>query len=183
MRRAAGTSSICERYASRTHPHSQPRSSLPQKRVGMLSCHGCDGGRCGYSVSYTEGSSIRGHLVYDSFSFGSADGGERRVRASFGCQTYESGLFQSQACCLPSLELLHLAGAFSFTSLAASRSSASSHHRRVSAAASSARARRRRRPQQDHPISPSSREAKLVLCGSVSKNNSGTLALCVEGPK
>ena len=97
----------------------------------MLSCHGCDGGRCGYSVSYTEGSSIRGHLVYDSFSFGSADGGERRVRASFGCQTYESGLFQSQACCLPSLELLHLAGAFSFTSLAASPSSASSHHRRT----------------------------------------------------
>ena len=114
-----------------THPSTQPRSSLPPQRVGMLSCHGCDGRRCGYSVSYTEGSSIRGHLVYESFSFGSADGGERRVRASFGCQTYESGLFQSQACCLPSLELLHLAGAFSFTSLAASPSPASSHHRRT----------------------------------------------------
>ena len=112
-----------------THTHSPAPHSL--HNVGMLSCHGCDGGRCGYSVSYTEGSSIRGHLVYDSFSFGSADGGERRVRASFGCQTYESGLFQSQACCLPSLELLHLAGAFSFTSLAASRSFASSHHRRT----------------------------------------------------
>mmetsp|Transcript_16952 Transcript_16952/g.50123 ORF Transcript_16952/g.50123 Transcript_16952/m.50123 type:complete len:527 (-) Transcript_16952:84-1664(-) len=62
---------------------------------GMSTCRSCDGGKCAYSVSYTEGSSIRGHLVYDSFWFGT-ELGNRAVRASFGCQTYESGLFYSQ---------------------------------------------------------------------------------------
>ena len=70
-------------------PCSQPPS-------GMSSCRQCDGGKCGYSVSYTEGSSIRGHLVRDDFWFGLESGGKRAVRASFGCQTYESGLFYSQ---------------------------------------------------------------------------------------
>ena len=58
-------------------------------------CRSCSGGACGYSVSYTEGSSIRGKLVYDVFHFGHSSGA-RTVRASFGCQTYESGLFYSQ---------------------------------------------------------------------------------------
>jgi len=64
--------------------------------AGMSGCRVCEAGSCGYSVSYTEGSSIRGHLVKDDFWFGSADGGKKAVRASFGCQTYESGLFYSQ---------------------------------------------------------------------------------------
>mmetsp|Transcript_9703 Transcript_9703/g.21295 ORF Transcript_9703/g.21295 Transcript_9703/m.21295 type:complete len:482 (-) Transcript_9703:465-1910(-) len=64
--------------------------------VGMHSCRSCDAGQCGYAVSYTEGSSIRGHLVYDNFWFASSTGLRAGVHASFGCQTYESGLFYSQ---------------------------------------------------------------------------------------
>ena len=60
-----------------------------------MKCRSCDGGSCSYGVSYTEGSSIRGRLVSDLFWFGHASG-QRQVRASFGCQTYESGLFYSQ---------------------------------------------------------------------------------------
>lgn len=70
--------------------------SCSQPPLGMSTCRQCDGGKCGYSVSYTEGSSIRGHLVLDDFWFGSESGAQRAVRASFGCQTYESGLFYSQ---------------------------------------------------------------------------------------
>ena len=63
----------------------------------MSSCRICvENGKCGYSVSYTEGSSIKGGLVSDDFWFGSAEGGKKAVRASFGCQTYELGLFYSQ---------------------------------------------------------------------------------------
>ena len=61
-----------------------------------MRCSSCQNSNaCGYGVSYTEGSSIRGRLVSDLFWFGSAIGA-REVRASFGCQTYESGLFYSQ---------------------------------------------------------------------------------------
>lgn len=63
--------------------------------AGMRSCRTCDNGKCGYGVSYTEGSSIRGHLVSDTVWF--AHGPSRvGVKAAFGCQTYESGLFYSQ---------------------------------------------------------------------------------------
>ena len=60
-----------------------------------MNCRSCDAGSCSYGVSYTEGSSIRGKLVSDLFWFGHADG-PKQVRATFGCQTYESGLFYSQ---------------------------------------------------------------------------------------
>jgi hypothetical protein len=37
-----------------------------------MSCNGCVGkGECGYSLSYTEGSSIRGHMVEDTVVFAS----------------------------------------------------------------------------------------------------------------
>lgn len=55
----------------------------------------CTTGRCSYSVSYTEGSKIRGKMIEDSVWFGSAKG-RKEVHASFGCQTFESGLFYSQ---------------------------------------------------------------------------------------
>ena len=63
-----------------------------------MHCRSCgSGGTCEYGVSYTEGSSIRGRLVEDSFWFGQAETpSPRNVRATFGCQTYESGLFYSQ---------------------------------------------------------------------------------------
>ena len=60
-----------------------------------MHCRSCDNAMCSYGVSYTEGSSIRGRLVSDLFHFGS-EIGPRQVRATFGCQTYESGLFYSQ---------------------------------------------------------------------------------------
>eukprot|EP00325_Prymnesiales_sp_UTEX-LB-985_P004441 CAMPEP_0174694746 /NCGR_PEP_ID=MMETSP1094-20130205/1276_1 /TAXON_ID=156173 /ORGANISM="Chrysochromulina brevifilum, Strain UTEX LB 985" /LENGTH=405 /DNA_ID=CAMNT_0015891069 /DNA_START=29 /DNA_END=1250 /DNA_ORIENTATION=- len=63
-----------------------------------LHCRTCtSSGTCEYSVSYTEGSSIRGRIIEDSFWFGQSDPAtSRAVRATFGCQTYESGLFYSQ---------------------------------------------------------------------------------------
>ena len=50
-----------------------------------------------YSVSYTEGSSIRGRIVRDVAWFQELGAGRRvACPATFGCQTYESGLFNSQ---------------------------------------------------------------------------------------
>mgnify|MGYP002632318142 CR=1 FL=1 len=72
------------------------RVSCSRPVEGMNSCHNCDNGACGYGVSYTEGSSIRGRLMLDQFWFAKPGGGRQGVRASFGCQTYESGLFNSQ---------------------------------------------------------------------------------------
>ena len=74
---------------------SSQRVDCSHPPTGMR-CSSCSGGACGYSVSYTEGSSIRGRMVQDTFWFGVAAGGQRGVRATFGCQTYESGLFYSQ---------------------------------------------------------------------------------------
>ncbi|KAL3915331.1 MAG: hypothetical protein SGPRY_007267 [Prymnesium sp.] len=63
----------------------------------------CHLGSCSYSTVFTEGSSIRGRIIFDSFWLGSAQLPElsenesrRPVRAAFGCQTYESGLFFEQ---------------------------------------------------------------------------------------
>ena len=63
-----------------------------------MHCRSCGAsGNCEYSVSYTEGSSIRGRIVEDSFWFGQESStSARSIRATFGCQTYESGLFYSQ---------------------------------------------------------------------------------------
>ncbi|KAL1522784.1 hypothetical protein AB1Y20_017756 [Prymnesium parvum] len=72
------------------------RVSCSQPVAGMHSCRSCDGGVCSYGVSYTEGSSIRGKLLIDTFHFAKPHGGALSFRASFGCQTYESGLFNSQ---------------------------------------------------------------------------------------
>ena len=64
---------------------------------GMGVCRTCDKDQCGYSVSYTEGSTIRGRIVSDHVWFAAAATGKvAPVRCTFGCQTYESGLFNSQ---------------------------------------------------------------------------------------
>ena len=64
---------------------------------GMGVCRSCDKDQCGYSVSYTEGSTIRGRIVSDNVWFAAAATGKvAPVRCTFGCQTYESGLFNSQ---------------------------------------------------------------------------------------
>lgn len=57
------------------------------------SCQGSND--CTYSVSYTEGSMIRGRMVKDTVRFAS-DEGARDIPIDFGCQSYESGLFYSQ---------------------------------------------------------------------------------------
>ena len=61
-------------------------------------CHSCTSGdQCSYSVSYTEGSSIRGRVVAEIAWFASESGSHlHSVPCTFGCQTYESGLFYSQ---------------------------------------------------------------------------------------
>ena len=69
-----------------------PTSSV----VGCSGCGSCDRGSCGYSVSYTEGSSIRGRLVRDEVHYAVDGASGRTAPTVFGCQTYESGLFHSQ---------------------------------------------------------------------------------------
>ena len=62
-----------------------------------MRCNGCgSGNKCGYSVSYTEGSSIRGRLVRDEVHYAVDGASGRTAPTVFGCQTYESGLFHSQ---------------------------------------------------------------------------------------
>jgi hypothetical protein len=86
-------------YSSRRFDASQS-SSAQQLDCGDSRCqsHRCEANsQCAYSVSYTEGSSIRGHMVSETFWFASAaHGSHTPVGATFGCQTYESGLFRSQ---------------------------------------------------------------------------------------
>lgn len=86
-------------YSNRRYDASLSSSSS-QLNCGDERCvsHRCEANQqCAYSVSYTEGSSIRGHMVAETFWFSSsAHGGHTPVGAVFGCQTYESGLFRSQ---------------------------------------------------------------------------------------
>ena len=81
--------STAESRTSRAHSCTSPP-------LGLSSCRTCDAGSCGYTVSYTEGSSIRGHFVTDVVRFSTATGQQLMVNGSFGCQNYESGLFYSQ---------------------------------------------------------------------------------------
>ena len=96
----------CSECGEHAHPggshhrrYDESRSSTSERlQCGATDCagHRCTNGQCTYSVSYTEGSSIRGRMMYDSFAFSTSAGGVQSVRAPFGCQTYESGLFRSQ---------------------------------------------------------------------------------------
>jgi len=80
-----------------THSSSYQQVSCHSPPRGMGTCRSCDKDQCGYSVSYTEGSTIRGRIVSDYVWFASAaTGTAKAVRCTFGCQTYESGLFNSQ---------------------------------------------------------------------------------------
>eukprot|EP00928_Gymnodinium_smaydae_P031481 TRINITY_DN23090_c0_g1_i1.p1 TRINITY_DN23090_c0_g1~~TRINITY_DN23090_c0_g1_i1.p1 ORF type:complete len:450 (-),score=34.87 TRINITY_DN23090_c0_g1_i1:42-1190(-) len=59
------------------------------------SCSGSSG-RCGYSVSYLEGSSIRGDYFEDVIHFGHAPRNNRRGRVWMGCHNLETNLFKTQ---------------------------------------------------------------------------------------
>jgi len=55
----------------------------------------CSGGACTYHMRFSEGSTIVGHLVEEEVRFATPNGFVP-VRATLGCQSYESGLFYSQ---------------------------------------------------------------------------------------
>jgi hypothetical protein len=60
-----------------------------------MHCARCERTQCGYAVSYTEGSQIRGEVMTDHVHFG--DGASSFTeRMVVGCQTYETGLFRGQ---------------------------------------------------------------------------------------
>ena len=65
-------------------------------------CSPLHGSKCSYSVHYTEGSAIQGHVVADYAHFTKSsydrDGTSQPVRARvyFGCQTLETGMFYRQ---------------------------------------------------------------------------------------
>ena len=67
-----------------------------------FSCERCGpSDRCAYSVHYTEGSSISGHVITDVAHFGRSVLGSREMdavsaRVYFGCQTSETGMFFRQ---------------------------------------------------------------------------------------
>ena len=80
---------------ARFDPSSSKRLSCSHPPPSMH-CGNCvSGDKCGYSVSYTEGSSISGYMVEDQLHV-SSDSGPAAVTATFGCQTRETGLFHSQ---------------------------------------------------------------------------------------
>ena len=73
-----------------------------QPPPGMKRCDTCERNRCGYQISYYEGSVAKGRLVRDVVWFGATTGGSqhvhvrRPVQTSFGCQTRETGMIFDQ---------------------------------------------------------------------------------------
>ena len=96
----------CGQHHCGTSGRFDSRASTTFQQVGCrtaaLACEACVGGvQCQYSVHYTEGSAIKGHVVSDLAHFHRV--GERaeqdelkRVRVYFGCQTLETGMFFKQ---------------------------------------------------------------------------------------
>ena len=93
------------RFDARTSSTAAPVVCPLSQSVQGLSCESCIAHRCGYSVRYTEGSSIRGHILHDHAHFkrearGGSGGGSALERATsriyFGCQTQETGMFFKQ---------------------------------------------------------------------------------------
>lgn len=93
----------CGRYGRCFDPKYSPSSRTVNCRSppSGYSCERCAAAdKCQYSVHYTEGSSIQGHVVTDvaHFSRSMPSGASMRVssRVYFGCQTHESGMFFRQ---------------------------------------------------------------------------------------
>ena len=69
-----------------------------------LTCESCISNQCSYSVHYTEGSAIKGHVVSDiaHMRHTSASPMEADIpfglRIFVGCQTLETGMFYKQVC-------------------------------------------------------------------------------------
>ena len=92
----------CSHCGSHTHPGiagSRRFDEAASSTASAFSCHhppsnvhcSCsDGDKCGYAVSYTEGSSIRGHIVSDLVWFAQDGGGRAGVsgeRSAHSCHT------------------------------------------------------------------------------------------------
>ena len=97
----------CQHCGAHTHgpTHTNRRYNISTSTSGRaINCgsdqcpmHRCtNGDECVYSLSFTEGSSIRGHMVEETFWFSKADGRTVPVSATFGCLTSETGLFKTQ---------------------------------------------------------------------------------------
>ena len=89
------------RFSQDASPTSQPVVCPLKSPITGLSCETCRNRRCEYSVRYTEGSSIRGHILNDFAHFKrDSDGADASEKASarvyFGCQTQETGMFNKQ---------------------------------------------------------------------------------------
>jgi len=70
-----------------------------------FSCERCAADKCTYSVHYTEGSAIQGHVVTD-YAFFTRSGhdestSDQTALVFFGCQTMETGMFFKQVSVLP----------------------------------------------------------------------------------
>ena len=86
------------RFSEKASPTAQPVVCPMRSAVTGLSCETCNNRRCEYSVRYTEGSSIRGHILNDfaHFKGTSATASSTKARVYFGCQTQETGMFHKQ---------------------------------------------------------------------------------------
>ena len=85
------------------HRYKPEESSTSQKIpcAGIGYCRSCNSDQCGYSQSYTEGSSLRGIMYYDQAWLGAPDesaslGNTYGVKHPLGCHTFENGLFSGQ---------------------------------------------------------------------------------------
>lgn len=86
------------RFSEKASPTAQAVVCPMRSAVTGLSCETCNNRRCEYSVRYTEGSSIRGHILNDfaHFKGTSAATLSTKARVYFGCQTQETGMFHKQ---------------------------------------------------------------------------------------
>lgn len=91
----------CTSCGHHKNPKYNPSRSRTSERLGCqnppfnMHCARCERTQCGYAVSYTEGSQIRGEVMTDHVHFG--DGASSFTeRMVVGCQTYETGLFRGQ---------------------------------------------------------------------------------------
>ena len=71
------------------------RAITCSNRPSTVRCNSCSSNECTYSVSYAEGSRIAGHMMVDAVQV-SSNSGRKAVQVGFGCQTLETGLFNSQ---------------------------------------------------------------------------------------
>ncbi|OMJ71268.1 hypothetical protein SteCoe_30569 [Stentor coeruleus] len=89
----------CESCGKHMDPYFDYKKSNTSRIIQCnegISCTSCNSDTCGYSQSYSEGSSISGMLVEDIVMFGDDFAKAQKVRAVFGCHRKETYLFRTQ---------------------------------------------------------------------------------------